>query len=120
LQGILEKFKDMTVESTDLDALFQNSLALDWSQWTSHWSACLGSAHWNMALWAAMNQDHGACERALPCSDSITLWIVETKATSPLCQVLLHQMPIGCQNLKSKFGSENSNFCSYCYHSPTW
>jgi hypothetical protein len=29
LQGILEKFKDMTVESTDLDALFQNSLALD-------------------------------------------------------------------------------------------
>jgi hypothetical protein len=32
LQGILEKFKDMTVESADLGALFQNSLALDWSQ----------------------------------------------------------------------------------------
>lgn len=73
LRGILEKFKDMTVEPTDLDALFHNSLALDCSQWTGHWSACLGSANWNMSLWGATNQNHGACERALPCSDSVAL-----------------------------------------------
>jgi hypothetical protein len=107
----------MTVEPADLNVLFHNSLALDGSQWTSLWSP-LGSADWNASLRAATSQDHGAPEGALPCSDPVILLVVETKAVfifSQYCYNKFH-MPIGCQNSKRKFESEN-NFCLHCYPS---